>query len=75
MAKNTYTAINPDTNAIDTVSTGRTIAWFTYYDFNDGRGLFQGGLSSADTHDKAIRAAKSSNPYAARYAAVPATLV
>ncbi|MFF8789151.1 hypothetical protein [Streptomyces sp. NPDC015125] len=72
--KTTYRTTHPGTNEEVTFTKGgRPIRWITWGDFGDGFVHF--GYSSQETYEKAVKAPRSTNPYAKRYEATPATVV
>ncbi|WP_181803221.1 hypothetical protein [Streptomyces shenzhenensis] len=72
--KTTYRTIHPETNEEVTFTKGgRSIRWITWGDL--GKGLVHFGYSSQETYAKAVKAPRSSNPYAKRYEATSATVV
>ncbi|MFI7301332.1 hypothetical protein ACWCY6_17885 [Streptomyces sp. 900105755] len=72
--KTTYRTIHPETNEEVTFTKGgRPIRWITWGDL--GKGLVHFGYSSQETYEKAVKAPRSSNPYAKRYEATAATVV
>ncbi|MFG2512618.1 hypothetical protein [Streptomyces sp. NPDC048584] len=72
--KTTYRTIHPETNEEVTFTKGgRPIRWITWGDL--GKGLVHFGYSSQETYAKAVKAPRSSNPYAKRYEATAATVV
>ncbi|WP_411147450.1 hypothetical protein [Streptomyces sp. A30] len=73
-AKTTYRTIHPETNEeVAFTKGGRPIRWITWGDL--GKGLVHFGYSSQETYEKAVKAPRSSNPYATRYEATAATVV
>ncbi|MFJ8763161.1 hypothetical protein [Streptomyces cyaneofuscatus] len=73
-SKTTYRTTRPGTGAEFTVAKGgRLIRWITWADFGDG--FVHAGFSSQEEHKKAVRAPRSTNPHAKRYAATPATAI
>ncbi|MFI9078723.1 hypothetical protein ACIGW8_19980 [Streptomyces sioyaensis] len=74
--KTTYRTIHPGTNKEVTFTKGgRPIRWITWGDFDNGEGFVHFGYSSQETYAKAVKAPRSTNPYAKRYEATPATVV
>ncbi|MEU2099885.1 hypothetical protein ABZ741_37035 [Streptomyces globisporus] len=72
--KTTYSTTHPTTGKPVTFTKGgRRILWITWADFGDG--FVHAGFSSQDEHKKAVRAPRSSNPYATRYEATAATAI
>lgn len=59
-AKNTYQAINPATGETHTEVTTRTGINYLVFGFNDWSGRWVATRTTADTEDKARKAAKSS---------------
>ncbi|QFG13312.1 hypothetical protein SEA_GILGAMESH_120 [Streptomyces phage Gilgamesh] len=75
-AKTTYRTIHPSTGEEVTFTKGgRPIRWITWGDFGKGEGFVHFGYSSQEPYAKAVRAPRSTNPYAERYEATPATVV
>ncbi|MEU0427465.1 hypothetical protein ABZ235_28365 [Streptomyces canus] len=72
--KTTYRTIHPETGEEVTFTKGgRLIRWITWGDL--GKGLVHFGYSSQETYAKAVKAPRSSNPYASWYEATPATVI
>lgn len=72
--KTTYSTTHPTTGEPVTFTKGgRPVRWITWADF--GNGFVHAGFSSQDEHKKAVRAPRSTNPYATRYEATAATVV
>ncbi|MFE6639524.1 hypothetical protein ACFVFT_38580 [Streptomyces tendae] len=75
-AKTTYRTIHPSTGKEVTFTKGgRPVRWITWGDFGKGEGFVHFGYSSQEPYAKAVRAPRSTNPYAKRYEATPATVV
>ncbi|MEU2969005.1 hypothetical protein ABZ687_29010 [Streptomyces ardesiacus] len=75
-AKTTYRTVHPGTGEEVTFTKGgRPIRWITWGDFGKGEGFVHFGYSSQVPYAKAVRAPRSTNPYAERYEATPATVV
>lgn len=73
-AKTTYRTTHPGTNEEVTFTKGgRPIRWITWGDF--GNGFVHFGYSSQETYEKALKAPRSTNPYAKQYEVTPATAV
>ncbi|MET8732236.1 hypothetical protein ABZV81_34450 [Streptomyces parvus] len=72
--KTTYSTTHPATGEQVTFTKGgRPIRWITWGDL--GKGFVHFGFSSQNEYKKALRAPRSSNPYASRYEATAATVV
>ncbi|MEU3137005.1 hypothetical protein ABZ691_30080 [Streptomyces sp. NPDC006854] len=72
--KTTYSTTHPTTGKPVTFTKGgRPIRWITWGDL--GSGFVHIGFSSQEDYKKAVRAPRSSNPYASRYEATAATVV
>ncbi|MFI6142374.1 hypothetical protein ACIBCC_29810 [Streptomyces griseus] len=72
--KTTYSTTHPTTGETVTFTKGgRRILWITWGDL--GKGFVHFGFSSQEEYKKAVRAPRSSNPYASRYEATAATVV
>ncbi|MFI1532139.1 hypothetical protein [Streptomyces griseus] len=72
--KTTYSTTHPATGETVTFTKGgRPIRWITWGDL--GNGLVHFGFSSQEEYKKALRAPRSTNPYASRYEATAATVV
>ncbi|MFJ2225633.1 hypothetical protein ACIOFY_37025 [Streptomyces anulatus] len=72
--KTTYSTTHPTTGETVTFAKGgRPILWITWADFSDG--FVHAGFSSQEEHKRAVRAPRSTNPYAKRYEATAATVV
>ncbi|MEW1761632.1 hypothetical protein AB0393_34680 [Streptomyces cyaneofuscatus] len=72
--KTTYSTTHPTTGKTVTFTKGgRPIRWITWADLGDGFVHF--GFSSQEDYKKAVRAPRSTNPYATRYEATAATVV
>ncbi|MGW2496181.1 hypothetical protein ACWCV2_16985 [Streptomyces pseudogriseolus] len=75
-AKTTYRTTHPSTNEEVTFTKGgRPVRWITWGDFDNGEGFVHFGYSSQEEYAKAVKAPRSTNPYAKRYEATPATVV
>lgn len=75
-AKIRYTATGPDGEAVSVNSTRQNIQFATFCKFDDPdpravHGWIHLGWSSAATLDKAVKSAKSTQPYAQHFAARP----
>ncbi|MCD9903199.1 hypothetical protein LUR56_31100 [Streptomyces sp. MT29] len=72
-AKTTYRTVHPGTGKEVTFTKGgRPVRWITWGDL--GKGFVHFGFSSQEEYKKAVRAPRSSNPYATRYEATEATV-
>lgn len=72
--RTTYSTSHPTTGEPVTFTKGgRPIRWITWGDLGDGFVHF--GFSSQEEYKKAVRAPRSTNPYASRYEATAATVV
>ncbi|MFB6700261.1 hypothetical protein [Streptomyces rubiginosohelvolus] len=72
--KTTYSTTHPTTGEPVTFTKGgRPIRWITWGDL--GNGFVHFGFSSQEEYKKALRAPRSSNPYASRYEATAAMVV
>ncbi|MFB7403433.1 hypothetical protein ACFCZR_24975 [Streptomyces rubiginosohelvolus] len=72
--KTTYSTTHPATGEPVTFTKGgRPVRWITWGDL--GNGFVHFGFSSQEEYKKAVRAPRSSNPYATRYEATAATVV